>query len=431
MRESKYNVWLERGGRHYVYNGMSGALLRIEPEEFVGLREFIDQQCSNPPVELLNRLVVGRMLVADDVDEIALLQRRYSVSRQQSEFLGLTLIPSLGCNFDCPYCFEDKHPSVMNSMVQSAIAQFVEDRLPKTKELSISWFGGEPLVGQKALFSLSKRLMRLCEKAAVRYSANITTNGYLLTEKTCERLKAANVKSAQVTLDGPPEIHDDMRPRLGGGPTFWQIVRNLRHAISYFPVAVRVNLDRNNVAHFESLFRLLAQEGLAGKLAIYPGQLFSLAQERGYSTDIDSAACMTKPEFSEVSLQFTRLSKQYGFDGVTLPTPTAAPCTAARDHDLVIGSNGELYKCWESIGDQQEVIGNICDYKNINGRKDKWIHYNPFSNYECQNCVALPVCMGGCANHAMNPFGYDNRCGVFRFNYSKRIADFIDQSSAS
>ena len=33
MRESRYNVWVERDGSNYVYNGVSGGLLRMSPHE--------------------------------------------------------------------------------------------------------------------------------------------------------------------------------------------------------------------------------------------------------------------------------------------------------------------------------------------------------------------------------------------------------------
>ncbi|MGA7898780.1 MAG: SPASM domain-containing protein [Nitrososphaeraceae archaeon] len=115
-----------------------------------------------------------------------------------------------------------------------------------------------------------------------------------------------------------------------------------------------------------------------------------------------------------------------------MPRLTATPCTAVRANELVIGSNGELYKCWESVGNPFEVFGNILDYdKKEEGRLEKWLKYDPFTNPECRECIALPVCMGGCAHHAMTSNLYEDRCETFRYTYRDQIMAFIDSAKKS
>ena len=104
-------------------------------------------------------------------------------------------------------------------------------------------------------------------------------------------------------------------------------------------------------------------------------------------------------------------------------------CTAVRENELVIGSDGELYKCVESVGNPNEVIGTIFDYADLNGRLRKWLAYDPFSDEECLSCIALPVCMGGCAHHAMDPRLSANRCDTFRWNYREQVQRFVDASA--
>ena len=101
----------------------------------------------------------------------------------------------------------------------------------------------------------------------------------------------------------------------------------------------------------------------------------------------------------------------------------------STSNELVIGSKGELYKCWESVGNPFEVFGNILDYdKKEEGRLEKWLKYNPFTNPECRECIALPVCMGGCAHHAMTSNLYEDRCETFRYTYRDQIMAFIDSA---
>jgi uncharacterized protein len=422
MKASRYNVWVEESGADFLYNGMSGALLKLGTGERRALDRFLaGESSSGCSAGLLARLAQGRMLVSDEADELELLARRYQLSRDDETRLGLTIVTSLGCNFDCPYCFEDKHPSILGEEVVDACVQLLKDQLPRIHSFHCSWYGGEPLVGKRPLLSMSRAFIALCDQAEVAYQADIVTNGYLLDEKTCRELQECRVSSAQVTLDGPPDVHNRMRPLAGGGPSFDRIVDNLRHAVDYLGVAVRVNVDSDNYGRVEELLQILAENGLSGRLQVYLGQLVAVDDGVPAPSATYGHSCFTRKEFSAVELAFTELAMQYGFSAPSVPEPAGAPCTAVRANELIIGSDGELYKCWESVGNPQHVIGNVRDYKNWNGRLRRWLAYDPFSNDECRSCIALPVCMGGCAHHAMDVLQYENRCDTFRDNYKERV----------
>jgi uncharacterized protein len=432
MKESRYNIWVERGDAVYVYNGVSGALLRVPQEERLALQRFLtgEPDASCRPA-LLTELARGRMLIPDDGDELSMLARVYRASRFDTSQLGLTIVTSLGCNFDCPYCFEAKHPSIMNEEVEAAVLQLVEDKLPTIGALHVNWFGGEPLVGKRPLLELSEAFVARCDRSGVAYSAQITTNGYLLDQPTCVALRERRVDEVQVCLDGPPAVHDRMRPLAGGKGTFWRIVENLHHAVEHFRVAVRVNVSSENFVHAEKLLEILAGENLAGKLSVYAGHIVAVNDGAPSPSATYPARCFNNREFAEAEQEFTRLAVRHGFATRSLPRPAGAPCTAVRANELVIGSEGELYKCWDSVGNPREVVGNIRDYRNPNGRLQKWLKYDPFANDECRSCIALPVCMGGCAHHAMDLLQYENRCGTFRHTYRDQVLAFVEAAETS
>ena len=399
--------------------------------DFNGLQEFLggDPEPAVRP-SLLAELAKGRMLVSDEFDEVGALESLYRLTRYDMSHFGLTILTSLGCNFDCPYCFEAKHPSIMSAEVQAALLEVVDDQLPQIASLGVMWFGGEPLVGKRPLLALSDAFIERCDRHEVAYQATMTTNGYLLDEETCEQLRDRKVVGIQVCLDGPPEVHDRMRPLANGKGTFWQIVENLRHAVDYFSISIRMNVDTENIAHTEELLQILSAEGLAGRLAVYPGQIVgvndgNLAPSASYKT-----ACFTTSSFAAAETEFTALTLKYGFGAPTVPQRSGAPCTAVRANELVVGSEGELYKCWDSVGNQNEVIGHIADYRNTNGRMQRWLKYDPFSDPECKDCIALPVCMGGCAHHGMDMIQHENRCDTFRFNHHERVAQFVEVAAA-
>src|ERR1700758_308976 len=141
MRQSRYNIWVERDGSSYVYNGVSGALLRMSADDRSAVEKVLkDRGARDCSPELLKKMAVGRMLVPDDADEIELLTKRYAMSRYDSSHFALTIVTSLGCNFDCPYCFEAKHPSLMNDEVQRAVLEVLDEKLNELSSFSVSWF---------------------------------------------------------------------------------------------------------------------------------------------------------------------------------------------------------------------------------------------------------------------------------------------------
>ena len=82
MKESRYNIWISRDDAAYVYNGVSGALLRVPAEDHAAAKAFLTApEAATCRPALLVELVKGRMVVADDLDELAMLRTRYRASR--------------------------------------------------------------------------------------------------------------------------------------------------------------------------------------------------------------------------------------------------------------------------------------------------------------------------------------------------------------
>jgi uncharacterized protein len=205
----------------------------------------------------------------------------------------------------------------------------------------------------------------------------------------------------------------------------------VQDALDYLSISIRINVDRENLEHADELLAILAAEGLAGRVSVYLGQIVRVDDGARSPSASYLPVCLSNRQFAQAELQFTELAARYGFDRPSCPGPVGAPCTAVRANELVVGSKGELYKCWDSVGNSGEVIGNIRDYQNPNTRLNKWLQYDPFANEECRNCIALPVCMGGCAHHAFDLRLYDNRCGTFRHTHLEQVRAFVDAAEAN
>jgi uncharacterized protein len=426
VRESRYNIWVTEGAVSYVYNGFSGRTLALPTAQREPVDRFVAGDDGALVDEALVRaMVAGHMLVPDGADELELLRQRYATTRRNADRFHLTVVTSLGCNFDCPYCFEAKHPSLLQDAVRERLLRLVDRKLPSVRELAVLWYGGEPLVGLDALLRLSDDLLERTAAAGVDYAAQIITNGYLLTPAVARRLRDRRVRSAQITLDGPPEVHDRRRPLVNGRGTFATILANIVAVADILDVQVRVNLDDGNVADYPRLLRILADAGLAGRVGVGPAHVVTPAGGAGAPSGSYGTSCLPRSGYAAVEQEFTEQAAALGFAVPGPPRPVGAPCTAVRDNELVIGSRGEIYKCTETVGDPSEVVGNLLDWPQPGDRLMKWLDYDPFADDECRSCPALPVCMGGCAYHALDPRTRDSRCSTFRFRTEEQVRHLV------
>jgi MoaA/NifB/PqqE/SkfB family radical SAM enzyme len=138
------------------------------------------------------------------------------------------------CNFACLHCIEESGPGrafkdeLDDTQVFEVLRQAIELDVPY-----ISLSGGEPMV--------HPRFFDLVAFAAARGTQlKIETNGQYLTEEACRRLKALDVKSVQVSMDGASRAtFNKMRVR-GDFDEVVQGIRNLVEAgvpleINYSP----------------------------------------------------------------------------------------------------------------------------------------------------------------------------------------------------
>jgi uncharacterized protein len=430
MRQSRYNVVVERPARVWVHNGLSGVTLSFDHDEWQLVSRYLAGDETVPVDANLVALVQARMIVGDDLDELDVLERRYRAGTSDRTSFGLTIVTSLGCNFDCPYCFQVKPTQVLDEETERLLLEVLDEQLPTIGRFEVTWYGGEPLLGKDRIYRLSDAFLQRCDDAGVDYSASIVTNGYLLTRETAERLRACRVESAQITLDGPPESHDLMRPLRNGRPTFDAIVDNVVESASVLSIGIRVNLDLSNSGEYERLLDLLVERGLSGRVSVYPGRIVAYDEGIGAPSESYRPACYTLPEFALVEREFLARARALGLASTELPQPLSTPCTAVRVNELVVGARGELYKCWDSVGNQQEVVGHLRSWKDPNDRALKWLHYDPFTDEGCRSCIALPGCMGGCAHHQMTDPG-DSKCSTYRLTYRRQVEEYVDAAETA
>jgi len=402
VKPSRYNQRVQlTDGRALLFNSYTLNLLALDPLDAAAVGALLDDGSVRPAAGLAARatglrplLVQHGFLLDDGIDELALLREARERERYQRQTLSLTVVPSLACNFACTYCYEAARRSRMNVEVQDALVRFVGERLRSGGRLSITWFGGEPLLELPTIERLSKAFMAACERRDVKYGASIVTNGYLLDATVADRLAAVRVTDAQVTVDGPADVHDARRPLRGGGATFHRILYNVKESADRIQIRLRMNVDHTNIGRIGELLELIEKEGLKGKAGFYLGQTYP------YSAACQDVAgmCMSDEEFSLLGLNAIVELAERGFSW-TFGTPQAknTVCGAESENAYVVGPTGSLVGCWCDVGEPDAETGHLLEPMNCQRIRcaERWRQRDPF-DLECSSCQLLPMCMGGC-----------------------------------
>lgn len=315
-------------------------------------------------------------------------------NRRRRRFHAVVIL-NLDCNLACTYCFEGgmKGKHYMSDETAALLAEtVVRDHLSRGKEVSLTFYGGEPLLSTDRIVSLSEGLQESAARQGVRYSFNLVTNGTLLTATTVGKLLPLGLTGAKVTLDGPRENHDRFRPFVSGKGSFDTIVGNLREVCDLIKVQMGGNYTQENYREFPRLLDELIAAGLT------PQRIqmvkFDPVTQTGGAIPLpefnDGCVSGNEPWLAEASIFLRGEILRRGFH---TPRIAPSPCVIESPDELVVNYDGALFKCpaflgWKemAVGDLRTGVGEYAATHNL----DVW------KKDECLDCAYLPLCFGGC-----------------------------------
>lgn len=416
LRKSRYTFLLDAGDRLLVYNSAKNNFWKVNSNVFEFIKEFNGALESlndeeNEIASLLHKLSIITT-EEEDLNIAESFRLKFLTSSFSKENLDLTIAPTLSCNLRCPYCFEANKPTaIMDQKTADQTISFIKKH-EFARNVRITWFGGEPLICGKQIEHILNGLLKLDNPKLSHQE--IVTNGALLKGDNLKLFETFDFKAIQITFDGTKPNHDKKRVTSNNTGTFDVILCNLDNFISRFPsvsVKIRVNIDKTNGDDFPELYRFLTNRYKEkNNLFIYPGIL------KACETTSKNAPFLCNAELSALYNKYMKHGllvsyPQFGYLG----------CGANRISCYVIGPKGELYKCWQDVGMENKVIGNIFDddFSDYSLLNQYMLHGSRMNEQTCLECPMMPICDSNCANDRLDNFyNHGNRelCSVYKEN---------------
>lgn len=368
-----------------IWNTFTGSVFFVDPNEAT---EF-EKQSGAWFEGNKHYFIDGGVLVKaeEQQNQIDFIMNKRREFVEQTKTISFTILPTTACNARCLYCFElnNQIMTMSNECIKTVVA-FIEKQSKDFEQISITWFGGEPLLFPNIISAIMTELSIVC--ASKKISCSMISNGVLFDAETVQKAKMDwHVDYVQITLDGTQYNYERIKNYINIQGAFSIVLNNIQSLVDGgVDVSIRLNVDKENWKdlidlidelhiRFDNKIHVYAypifetrenDKNLIGKreLAFYLGKIFEKLKKAGYRTQI----C----EFKEFVPWY---------------------CASTLPYNFVIMPNGKLLKCQSEIG-QEQYLGDVgrgmIDYeRNL-----------AFSRVEldndCIKCCYLPICQGGC-----------------------------------
>ena len=392
MKPSRFNVFFEHNNRNYVTNTVSKSIVELE-DNYKNILEHGDlSQLSED--ELLYLKEKG-FAVDNEIDEIGLLRYRANKIKDSKEEMEFVIAPTLSCNFKCTYCFESPRIGFMSEETQKNVLSFIFKKVDtdENKRIHIIWFGGEPLLCADIVIKMNQRIYEFCKDNNKELRSDIITNGYLLNPELLEKLKAAHINHFQITMDGIQKIHDSRRMLCNGCGTYDVIYNNLKlFKDTGLSVSLRINVDKNNISTFDKLEREIYKLNNP-KIECSPA-LVEVSSK--HLDDAVSDNCFTDDNSMGYYYANQYIKKYYNTHKLSDYSLRLFFCEAEHHHSFAIDELGNVYKCWNSLGVDKDILCTVTDEDYNPSVLSTFFSRDPFTEDDCRDCPYIPICAGGC-----------------------------------
>lgn len=325
---------------------------------------------------------------------------------------ALSLAVAQKCNLGCGYCYAQQGAfggpakDMAAETAERAVDLLLAEAARGSGRANLAFLGGEPLANRVVLRQTTIRAAELARRRGVALGFSITTNGTLLNADDAEFFDAYGF-AVTVSLDGPAEVHDRLRPFKGGRGSFATIMRNLRPILARrrrMQLSARVTVTPNNLSLRPTLDFLIAE----GFDTVGFSPMLSAPNGNGEMQPDELAAMLG--EMIACGREFERQTlagRRYPFANILNAlreihrgTHRPYPCGAGAGY-FGVSADGDLAACHRFVGDAESAMGSLAGGLDRE-RQGRWLAERHVHRQEpCRSCWARYLCGGGCHHEAI------------------------------
>lgn len=334
--------------------------------------------------------------------------------------LSMLVVPTYSCNYSCDYCFQrNLNPAqrepVLSKRQLSRVATCIteiearHEKLPGSSEIYV--YGGEPLQADARVHDM---IAAILDRFAEYPELFIITNGRWLSDYV-ELLSAAPNVTVQVTVDGPPAIHDQRRHGESSDDCcaiLQGIEKYLNEAAG--KLLLRTNVDASNLEQLPVLRSILWQKGILGHPRLRHA-FVSPVMRRGPDAAVgpDAGVVIQKRLIdlflSEGLHEHMDIANvrgyQYARAAAGLGGGRVIPCVyrcEAMYGKYIFDPLDRISVCEEACARNEGIVGRYTDRLYLDS--ELW-RRSVKELRSCDQCVFRFACAGGCAWEAMTRHG--------------------------